>query len=372
MAAVMTKETKSGCETEMPPSMTEPDGEEDLVLRQRVEHALDEHALQDEPEQEHDRDDDDDGEKRVDPEQREDVVGEVHPHHEQLAVREVDDAHDAEDEGEADADEGVDATHQHPAHDGLKEDLQGCLPPNDKRAPAGLPRAPSRTTDRRVDLEDVLRGHHGLVTVKARVEGREDARRVGGLRGRVGVRAFQAELQGLGGGPDDTGRSDGVARTNALVVPGDEEVLREGELDAVTAGELDALDGGDDALGPEALRPLVPDVRQGSRGRGGVHAALAQVPEVHVGVVPEEALAAHLDERELEDGIDSADERVEVDGLAVRRERLRCSGDGGADRAEEVALLVVTARDADLARGHLRLELARDASLELGDAGAVA
>jgi len=59
-----------------------------------------------------------DGDERaqqgVDAEDDRVVVRQVHPQHHEVALREVDHAHDAEDEGEADAHEGVDAPTRRP------------------------------------------------------------------------------------------------------------------------------------------------------------------------------------------------------------------------------------------------------------------
>ena len=60
-------------------------------------------------------------EQRIDAEHDRVVEGEVHPQHHEVALREVDHAHDAEDEREPDAHEGVDAPHEQTGHDVLRE-----------------------------------------------------------------------------------------------------------------------------------------------------------------------------------------------------------------------------------------------------------
>ena len=46
-----------------------------------------------------------------------------HGEHEELAVGEVDDLHEAEDEGEAGGDEGIDEAHEETAHEALQDDF---------------------------------------------------------------------------------------------------------------------------------------------------------------------------------------------------------------------------------------------------------
>src|SRR5437879_9333205 len=60
---------------------------------------------------------------RVEPLEREREEGEVHAEHEELAVGEVDHAHDAEDQREADGDEGVDAPEQDRRDRELRDDV---------------------------------------------------------------------------------------------------------------------------------------------------------------------------------------------------------------------------------------------------------
>ena len=92
------------------------DGQQDLVLGQRAQDPVDEESSAEwPPNRNMQRDGDDDRDERVDLQQREEEVGRVHPQHQQVAVGEVDDAHHAEDDGQADADEGVDAADQNAA-----------------------------------------------------------------------------------------------------------------------------------------------------------------------------------------------------------------------------------------------------------------
>lgn len=107
------------------------DGEQDLVLWQRVQHAVDDGPLQERSEEPHHRVDDHHGDERVDPRHGEEEVREVHPHHHQLAVGEVDDPHHPEDDGQADADEGVGSSHEDAGEQRLQEEVHRVtrLPP---------------------------------------------------------------------------------------------------------------------------------------------------------------------------------------------------------------------------------------------------
>ena len=51
----------------------------------------------------------------------EEIVGRVHAEHHEVALREIDHAHDAEDEGEADAHQAVDGSDRQTGGHGLKE-----------------------------------------------------------------------------------------------------------------------------------------------------------------------------------------------------------------------------------------------------------
>ena len=68
--------------------------------------------------------------QRVEPERQIQPEHGVHADHHELAVGEVDDLHQPEDEAQARRDERVDEAHQEPADDGLDDDLggQGILP----------------------------------------------------------------------------------------------------------------------------------------------------------------------------------------------------------------------------------------------------
>ena len=72
----------------------------------------------------------------IDVEQLEDEEGDVHPEHQQIAVREVDDAHDAEHERQPDADEGVDPADQDATQQRLQEQHHPQLRP--RRPSVGL------------------------------------------------------------------------------------------------------------------------------------------------------------------------------------------------------------------------------------------
>jgi hypothetical protein len=78
-----------------------------------------EDTVEDQPHHEERRDGDEGAHERVDAQHHRVVVGEVHPQHHEVALREVDHAHDAEDEGETDAHEGIDAPHEETGHDVL-------------------------------------------------------------------------------------------------------------------------------------------------------------------------------------------------------------------------------------------------------------
>ena len=77
--------------------------------------------MEEQAEQEERRDGDERAQQGVDAEADRVVVRQVHPQHHEVALREVDHAHDPEDEGEADAHEGVDTPHEETGHDVLGE-----------------------------------------------------------------------------------------------------------------------------------------------------------------------------------------------------------------------------------------------------------
>src|SRR5213592_3889292 len=101
----------------------QPDRGEDLHVVRGVDDAPhDEHV--DEPAHAvEDRDRDQQHDVRVEPLEREREEGEVHAEHEKLAVGEVDHAHDAEDQREADGDEGVDDPEQDRRDRELRDDV---------------------------------------------------------------------------------------------------------------------------------------------------------------------------------------------------------------------------------------------------------
>ena len=78
--------------------------------------------VDDEADDEEQRDRHEHDEVGIDREGDERPEGEVHPEHQELAVGEVDDAHDAEDQGEPDRDQGVDPPEQDRRDDELGED----------------------------------------------------------------------------------------------------------------------------------------------------------------------------------------------------------------------------------------------------------
>ena len=103
-------------------------GEDRLHLDEGVqEELLDRHAQQ---EQEGHRDEERD--VRVDPHRVEDE-GHVHRQHHQLPVGQVDDPHDAHDQGHPDPDQGVQPALENPRDEGLQENVHGI-----SRCPAGL------------------------------------------------------------------------------------------------------------------------------------------------------------------------------------------------------------------------------------------
>src|SRR5229473_858766 len=111
-------------------------GEQDLVLRQRVEHAIDQRPLQQGAQHEECRHGEDDRDERVHAGQLEEEEGDVHAHHHQVPLREVGDAHDAEDEREANAVERIDAPDEDAAEDRLHQDGHSQAPGLRLRAPS--------------------------------------------------------------------------------------------------------------------------------------------------------------------------------------------------------------------------------------------
>jgi hypothetical protein len=86
--------------------------------------------------------DDQGAEQRVDVIAERQIVGEVHPQHHEVALGEVDDPHDAEDQREADAHERVDAAHEQPRDEVLQElpraqDVRLCRPGGRRYLAAG-------------------------------------------------------------------------------------------------------------------------------------------------------------------------------------------------------------------------------------------
>ena len=75
-------------------------------------------------EQEQGRRRDEDGKIGVDMERGEEHEGDVHGHHHELAVGEVDDLHHAHDDGHADAEQRVEAAEQEALDQGLEKDLE--------------------------------------------------------------------------------------------------------------------------------------------------------------------------------------------------------------------------------------------------------
>ncbi|MGY4458780.1 hypothetical protein ACVWYI_002740 [Bradyrhizobium sp. LB13.1] len=74
---------------------------------------------------EQDRDERPDGiaEQRLDPGGGEEIEGDIHAEHHEIAVGEVDDPHDAEDQAEPDTHQAVDGTDQKACGERLKESL---------------------------------------------------------------------------------------------------------------------------------------------------------------------------------------------------------------------------------------------------------
>ena len=135
----------------------DPDREEHLVLRQDrlgLHDRGDEPFLEHRPEDEEHGNDDEERDVRVDLSERERPERDVHADHHQLAVREVDDLHDAHDQGHPEPDQGVEPTEQDPRDEDLPEQLDltgdlwrhGITPVG---AGALLAVAPARRRDRR-------------------------------------------------------------------------------------------------------------------------------------------------------------------------------------------------------------------------------
>src|SRR2546422_7112715 len=73
------------------------------------------------PDEKERRDRQERAEQGIDARDNRQEVREVHPQHHEVALREVDDAHDPEDQGQADAHERVDAAHEQARHHVLRE-----------------------------------------------------------------------------------------------------------------------------------------------------------------------------------------------------------------------------------------------------------
>ncbi len=58
--------------------------------------------------------------------QREEPVGHIHGHHHQVAMGQVDDPHDAHDEGHAEANQGIQTAQQEPRNQRLQKEFKLC------------------------------------------------------------------------------------------------------------------------------------------------------------------------------------------------------------------------------------------------------
>src|SRR5262249_19050091 len=99
-----------------------------LVLRQCVQHSIDQHFLEEGAEEEHCRNGDGDGDKWIDAKRGEDDPGQIHAEHQELAVGEIDHSHHAINDGEANPHEGVDTSDENPTRGGLQKDSHDRLP----------------------------------------------------------------------------------------------------------------------------------------------------------------------------------------------------------------------------------------------------
>ena len=95
----------------------EPEGDEERRQDVLAEGAVEDDELERPAECEHDRDSDEQRQERTDAERRDDHQDEVGCEHDQVAMGEVDQPHDAEDEAEARGEERVEAAEQHALHD---------------------------------------------------------------------------------------------------------------------------------------------------------------------------------------------------------------------------------------------------------------
>ena len=95
-------------------------------------HPTDEQAVQQQSKQVHDRSGEQRRNDRADvgaeelanPKEAEEIEGAVHADHHQIALAEVDDAHDAEDDAEADAHQSVETTKKQSRRQRLQEVLE--------------------------------------------------------------------------------------------------------------------------------------------------------------------------------------------------------------------------------------------------------
>ena len=103
----------------------EPEGGEDLGQHRGVEDPADEAPVGRGPEREEQADGEGQRDERIEPPERPRPVAREHGDHQELAVGEVDDLHQPEDQRESGRDQRVDEAHEQTADDALQEDLGG-------------------------------------------------------------------------------------------------------------------------------------------------------------------------------------------------------------------------------------------------------
>jgi hypothetical protein len=104
----------------------QPEADEQRVLDARLllcaHHESEEPNVEDGAEQKGERQDEDEGGEGVQPEESDDPEGPVAPEHDELAVGDVEDPHDTENEGEPRGRQAVEATDQEPEQELLSEE----------------------------------------------------------------------------------------------------------------------------------------------------------------------------------------------------------------------------------------------------------
>ena len=93
------------------------------------QHALDGQLEDDVANEDHGQQDDGQGQVGVDLQISEEAVDDIHRHHQVVGVGEVHQLHNAENERQANADQGINAAHQQAGNDALKEWGHGQVSP---------------------------------------------------------------------------------------------------------------------------------------------------------------------------------------------------------------------------------------------------